>query len=151
MREQVEGWVIAAADECAARSGLRGLLHLAVASETIGDAVQTMVWLVEREEELHPILAEALGEAEDVIAEVDVGAGSEADAATLAQLDFEERHGMSMLAVATAGRWDYRPSQHKRLASGDRLLLSGPAESLETVERMVASREPEDALREARR
>src|SRR5204863_438824 len=66
MREQLELWVLRAGAETVDPSGLRGLLHLGAASEEVGDAAQQLVWLVEQEEEMHPILAVALGEADEV-------------------------------------------------------------------------------------
>ena len=55
MKERLELWVLRAASEQIDPSGLRGLVHLAQASEEIGDAAVQMVWLVEQGEELHPI------------------------------------------------------------------------------------------------
>jgi len=66
MREQLELWVLRAGAETVDPSGLRGLLHLGAASEEVGDAAQQLVWLVEQEEEMHPVLAVALGEADEV-------------------------------------------------------------------------------------
>ena len=66
MREQLELWVLRAGAETVDPSGLRGLLHLGAAAEEIGDASQQLVWLVEEEEEIHPVLAAALGEADEV-------------------------------------------------------------------------------------
>ncbi|MGH2706036.1 MAG: potassium channel family protein [Actinomycetota bacterium] len=139
MREALESWVLDAALEARARQPLRGLLHLAVASESIGDAAQAMVWLIERNEELHPIIAEALGEAEDVVLEADVGAGSPGDGRTLDELDLPEASGMTVLAISRAGRWQYRPTGRTRLRAGDRLVLIGPSEALDDVARLLHS------------
>ena len=57
MRERLEVWVLRCAAEQVDPSPLRGLLHLGGAAEEIGDAAQQMVWLVEEDEEMHPILA----------------------------------------------------------------------------------------------
>src|SRR6266568_4448207 len=62
MNEVLEVWVLRAAQERVDPGGLRGLLHLAQAAEEIGDSAQQMVWLIEEGEELHPILALALGD-----------------------------------------------------------------------------------------
>src|SRR5438105_4876787 len=86
MMERLELWVLRAAQERVDPGGLRGLLHLAQAAEEIGDAAQQMVWLVEEGEELHPILALALGDAEEVVVRVPVAAGSPADGKTLGEL-----------------------------------------------------------------
>ena len=74
MREQLELWVLRAGAETVDPSGLRGLLHLGAASEEVGDAAQQLVWLVEQEEEMHPILAVALGEADEVFVQYPIAA-----------------------------------------------------------------------------
>src|SRR5947199_6200858 len=79
MNERLELWVLRASQDWVDPSALRGLLHLGEAAEEIGDAAQQMVWLVEEGEELHPILALALGDAEEVVVRVPVAAGSQAD------------------------------------------------------------------------
>src|SRR5439155_25183124 len=62
MREQLELWVLRAGADTVDPSGLRGLLHLANASEEVGHAAQQLVWPVQKEEEMHPGPAVALGE-----------------------------------------------------------------------------------------
>ncbi len=86
-----------AAAESRNRPALRGLMHLAVASEGIGDAAQAMVWLIERDEELHPVIAEALGAAEDVVMRVTVMEACPADDKSLGELDLR---GMTPLAFS---------------------------------------------------
>src|SRR5919109_3328862 len=76
MHHELERWVLRAVREGADPDDLRGLLHLAFASERIADAAQEMTWLVEREEEPHPIIAEALAEADEIVAEVVVSGGA---------------------------------------------------------------------------
>ena len=83
MREQLELWVLRAAAETVDPSGLRGLLHLGAASEEVGDAAQQLVWLVEAEEEMHPVLDVALGEADDVVVQYPIAAGSALDGAVV--------------------------------------------------------------------
>src|SRR4051794_30630573 len=81
MKERLEVWVLRSATDHLDPSPLRGLLHLAGAAEEIGDAAQQMVWLIDEGEELHPILAIALGDADEVVVRVPVGAGSTAEGA----------------------------------------------------------------------
>lgn len=139
MREALESWVLDAALEARARPALRGLLHLAVASESIGDAAQSMVWLIERNEELHPIIGEALGEAEDVVLEAELPPESPAAGRTLDELELEETTGMSVLAVSRGGRWQYRPTGRALVEAGDRLVLIGPSEAVDDVERVLGT------------
>jgi uncharacterized protein with PhoU and TrkA domain len=128
MKERLELWVLRAAQEHVDPSRLRGLLHLAQAAEEIGDAAQQMVWLVQEQEELHPILALALGDAEEVVVRVPVAPGSTADGATLRQLRLETETGFYLLAIRRGGRYLYRPRPSVSLQAGDDLIATGPDE-----------------------
>jgi uncharacterized protein with PhoU and TrkA domain len=128
MRERLEVWVLRAAAEHIDPSPLRGLLHLAEESEEIGDSAQQMVWLIERGEEVHPVLAIALGDTDEVIARVPIAAGSALDGRTLRRTEFELETGYYLLAIRRAGRYLYRPRGAVRLEVGDELIAVGPDE-----------------------
>jgi uncharacterized protein with PhoU and TrkA domain len=128
MRERIELWVLRAAHEHLDPSPLRGLIHLSQSAEEIGDAAQQMVWLVEEGEELHPILALALGDAEEVVVRVPVAAGSAVDGRSLAELRLETETGFYLLAIRRGGRYVYRPRANVTLCAGDELIATGPDE-----------------------
>jgi uncharacterized protein with PhoU and TrkA domain len=128
MMERLELWVLRAAQERVDPSGLRGLMHLAQAAEEIGDAAQQMVWLIEQGEELHPILALALGDADEVVVRVPVAAGSQADGRSLRDLCLETETGFFVLAIRRGGRYVYRPQPTVVLAPEDELIATGPDE-----------------------
>src|SRR5215208_2992226 len=67
MRYRLERWVLLAAPRVEDSSRLRGLLHLATASETIADCAMEMVWIVEKGEEVHPVLSAAIGESDEIV------------------------------------------------------------------------------------
>jgi uncharacterized protein with PhoU and TrkA domain len=144
MKERLELWVLRAASELIDPSGLRGLVHLAQASEEIGDAAQQMVWLIEQGEELHPILAMALGEADEVVVRVPVGPGSAADGASLAELRLETETGFYLLAIRRGGRYFYRPRKAVVLAAGDELIATGPDEGHSLLAQICGYRLVED-------
>ena len=128
MKERLELWVLRAAQEHLDPSALRGLVHLAQAAEEIGDAAQQLVWLVEKGEELHPILAIALGDADEVVVRVPVAAGSPADGRSLSDLCMETETGFYLLAIRRGGRYLYRPRKSVVLEAGDELIATGPDE-----------------------
>ncbi len=128
MKERLELWVLRGAQEHVDPSALRGLLHLAQAAEEIGDAAQQLVWLVEEDEELHPILAIALGQADEVVVRVPVAAGAAADGASLASLSMETETGFYLLAIRRGGRYLYRPRAGVILQADDDLIATGPDE-----------------------
>src|SRR3954471_22471524 len=127
MGEQLELWVLRVAAETVDPSGLRGLLHLGAASEEVGDAAQQLVWLVEQEEEMHPVLAVALGEADEVFVQYPIAQGSALDAATVAGTQIGDDTGFHLLAIKRGGRYLYRP-RRITLAAGDEILATGPWE-----------------------
>src|SRR6266850_1068242 len=109
MKERLEVWVLRGAADTLDPSPLRGLLHLGQAAEEIGDAAQAMVWLVEKGEEIHPVLAYAFGESDEVIVWMPVAPGAPLDGKTLAEANLELETGFYLLAVRRGGRYLYRP------------------------------------------
>jgi len=66
LHDELESWVLRSAPEARHPEELRGLLRLANAGETIFDAARDMTWSVEHGEELHPVVAMALEETEEI-------------------------------------------------------------------------------------
>jgi uncharacterized protein with PhoU and TrkA domain len=128
MRERLEVWVLRSASETLEPSPLRGLLHLGAAAEELGDAAQQMVWLVEEDEEMHPVLAIAFGDSDEVITRVPVLPNSFLDGRTLAEANLELQTGYYLLAIRRAGRYLYRPRGPVEILAGDELIGSGPDE-----------------------
>ncbi|MFN8035596.1 MAG: TrkA C-terminal domain-containing protein [Acidimicrobiia bacterium] len=144
MKERLEVWVLRGAAETVDPSPLRGLLHLGGAAEEIGDAAQQMVWLVEQGEEMHPVLAVALGESDEVIVRVPVAPGAPADGATLSELGLELETGYYLLAIRREGRYLYRPRGRVQLAAGDELIACGPDEGHARLAELCGYRVRED-------
>jgi uncharacterized protein with PhoU and TrkA domain len=149
MKDRLELWVLRAAGSLVGTgegdpAPLRGLLHLSQAAEALGDQAQHMVWLVEQKEELHPILALALGESDDVVVRVPVGEGSRADGVTLASLRLDIEPGFHVLAIRRGGRYVYRPGGAVGLLAGDELIASGPDEGHPMLTELLGWRLDED-------
>jgi len=144
MRERLEVWVLRSAAETLDPSPLRGLLHLGGAAEEIGDAAQQMVWLVEQGEEMHPVLAVALGESDEVIARVPVARGAAIDGQTLAEARLERETGCYLLAIRRAGRYLYRPRGGVQIEAGDELIGIGPDEGRARLAELCGYRVIED-------
>jgi uncharacterized protein with PhoU and TrkA domain len=133
MRYRLERWVLLAARHMEDAPRLRGILHLATASEAIADCAQEMVWIVEKGEEVHPVLSAAVGESDEIVLKLRVFPGSPADGRTLGSLRLETETGMHALAVNRGGRWAYRPRDTFTLKGGDSLLATGAPEGLEPL------------------
>jgi uncharacterized protein with PhoU and TrkA domain len=133
MNDRLELWVLRAASTGFEPRQLRGLLRLSAAAEDLGDQAQQMVWLVEQPEDLHPILAIALGETDDVVVQFPVARGSEADGATLALLQLNLEPGFQVLAIRRGGGYVHRPRGQVALMAGDEILARGPYEGRELL------------------
>lgn len=133
LHDELESWVLRAAPEARKPDELRGMLRLAAASEWICDAARDMTWYVERGEELHPVIAMALSEAEEISAEHVVEDGSAAAGRSIKELQIETETGMFVLAVQRGRRWIYRPRAGMILMSDDRVISVGPEEGAEEL------------------
>ncbi|MFP5310275.1 MAG: potassium channel family protein [Actinomycetes bacterium] len=140
----LEGWVLRAAAEMEDPEELRGLLHLAAASERIVDSAQSMTRLAEHEDP-HPIIAQALAEADEIVSDAIVAEGSELEGASLSELRIHTRTGMEILAIERDHRWIYRPRSSRRLQVGDRLLAVGPEEGAPRLRVLAGDDRPEGA------
>ena len=136
MKDHLELWVLRSALGDVEPEQLRGLLHLAEAAEDIGDQAQAMVWLVEKEEELHPILEIALGEAEEVVVRYPVASGCSADGVSLSDLGLNIEPGFTILAIRRGEGYLYQPRGKTRLTSGDEIIASGPEEGQALLARL---------------
>lgn len=145
MREQLELWTLRAASTSLDPRPLRGLLHLGVASESIGDAAVDMVWLVEEKEEIHPVFALSMGESDETVIKAKVEESSHAAGSTLGKLRVEVETGVRVLAIRRKGRWIYRPRGFTRLEPGDELIGVGPPEGEASLAVLVGA--PEAASR----
>jgi uncharacterized protein with PhoU and TrkA domain len=145
MKERLELWVLRSADGQIDPSPLRGLLHLAQASEEITDAAQSMVKLVTDGETLHPILAVAFGDSDEVVVRVPVAVGSAAEGKSLGVLRLETETGFYLLAIRRGGRYIYRPRKEVVLQSGDELIATGPDEGHPILAHLCGYRLIEDA------
>jgi uncharacterized protein with PhoU and TrkA domain len=137
IHDELESWVLRSALEARNPDDLRGLIRLASASEMIFDSAREMTRLVEQGEELHPVIAAALVESDEVGFETVVAGGSPADGKSIKELSVETETGMFVLAVQRGRRWFYRPKPRFVLAAGDRIIAIGPAEGGEELDRLV--------------
>ena len=131
MHDQLETWVLRAAASSQEPSPLRGLLHLAAASEDIGDQASAMVMFVEHGEDVHPVLGVALADADEVVLRVPVAAGSTAEGVRLADLQLDVAPGYTVLAIKTGTTYRHRPTGRDLLSVDDEVIASGPDEGRE--------------------
>jgi len=137
VHDELESWVLRSAPEARNPDDLRGLLHLAHASEMIFDSAREMTRLVEQGEELHPVIAAALVESDEFGHETEVQAEAPADGRSIKELRIETETGMFVLAIQRGRRWTYRPKPTFVLQAGDRVVAVGPAEGADELDELA--------------
>ena len=126
LKNDVETLVIEAGNQVAEPARLRGLLHLATASEVICDAAIGIADVVLRDGTVHPVFGQAIGESDELITTTIVRSGSELTGATLGDLGFEERTGTSIMAIRRNTEWLLAPTGETQLQADDILIARGP-------------------------
>lgn len=140
LKLDLETWVIEAGEHVAEPSQLRGLLHLATASEAIIDAAHDIADIVVREGEVHPVFGRAIRESDELITTTTVAEGSELAEASLGDLELEEQTGMSVMAVRRGdGDWLLAPTGDTRLEARDVIVARGPSEGIDRLRSRAAS------------
>ena len=142
MHHELERWVLRSVGEEDDPDEMRGLLHLAFANERIADAAQEMTRLVEQEDEPHPVIQEALSEADEIVVQEVVSEGASAAGKTLRELQLRTETGMEVLAVQRGGRWVYRPRSSQKLLVGDRVIAVGPEDGVEELAALFGNEPP---------
>ena len=143
IHDELESWVLRSAQEARNPDDLRGLIRLAHASEMIFDSAREMTRLVEQGEELHPVIAAALVESDEVGHETIVQPDSPAAGKSIRELAVETETGMFVLAVQRGRRWSYRPKPGFVFRDGDRIIAIGPAEGGEELDELAGMRREE--------
>jgi uncharacterized protein with PhoU and TrkA domain len=132
LQSRFEAWTLRAASRVDDPVGLRGLVHLAQATEIISDAALEISEGVLRGLSTHPVVAEAVEESDEVFARVTVTPDSELDGVTLGEAEVKTQTGMRVIAVRrgdlvdTDGEgWVVSPGPETRLGAGDVMIAKG--------------------------
>ena len=147
LKSRFEAWTLRAAAHVDDPVSLRGLVHLASATEVISDAALEISEGVLRGLEAHPVVAEAVEESDEVIVRIVVGDGAPLAGATLGDREVKTETGMRVIAVRRgggdavsdegsvdeteggsdewSGEWVVSPSAWTQLRAGDVLLAKG--------------------------
>jgi len=126
LQSALEGWVIDAVPRVEEPHRLRGLLHLARASEAICDAAVDITDAVLRNVPLHPVFGQAIRESAEIIGSATVDAGSSLVGQDVAELELETQTGMVILAIRRGDNWLFDPEPGTTINPNDVLVARGP-------------------------
>jgi uncharacterized protein with PhoU and TrkA domain len=98
---------------------------------------------------MHPVLAAALGETDDVVVQYPVAAGSRLDGAAVGGAQLGDDTGFHLLAIRRSGRYLYRPRGRITVQAGDEVLASGPRDGRAALAEQCGYELPHDGEGEA--
>ncbi|MFC6716498.1 potassium channel family protein [Natrialbaceae archaeon GCM10025810] len=133
LESRFEAWTLRAAADVEDPVSLRGLVHLASATEVISDAALELSEGVLRGLGTHPVVAEAVYESDEVIVRQTVDGGSQLAGATLGEHMVRTETGMRVIAVRRPrgsdgpydDEWEIQPGAASKLEGGDVILAKG--------------------------
>jgi uncharacterized protein with PhoU and TrkA domain len=138
LQSRFEAWTLRAAGRVDDPISLRGLVHLAVATEVISDAALEISEGVLRGIDAHPVLAEAVYESDEVLVKVTIAPESRLDGTTLGGQRLATETGMRVIAVhrgdgtddsgpghRVEDDWVLSPKPTTELGAGDVLIAKG--------------------------
>lgn len=129
LQSRFEAWTLRAASRIDDPVSLRGLVHIAQATETISDAALEISEGVLRGLGTHPVVAEAVEESDEIITRLTIDAGSTLDGATLGEKQVSTETGMRVIGVRRAedadDGWVISPGPETALHKGDVILVKG--------------------------
>jgi len=126
LKSRFEAWVLRAAGRVEDPISLRGLVHLASATEVISDAALEISEGVLRGLDTHPVVAAAVEESDEVIVRVGVGADGRLADASLGDQAVKTATGMRVIAVRRGdGDWVVSPGPETVVHPGDVLIAKG--------------------------
>lgn len=129
LESRFEAWTLRAAARVDDPVSLRGLVHLAGATEVISDAALEIAEGVLRGLGTHPVVAEAVFESDEVVVRVTVAPDSTLAGSTLGEREVSTETGMRVVAVrhanADGDAWEVSPGPDTKLRAGDVFVAKG--------------------------
>ncbi|MGB9987165.1 potassium channel family protein [Salarchaeum japonicum] len=142
LKSRFEAWTLRAAADVPDPVQLRGLVHLATATEVISDAALEISEGVLRGLDTHVVVQEAVEESDEVIVRQPVNAGSALDGTTLGERAVKTETGMRVIAVRRPNRedaWVVQPGPDTPLHAGDVLLAKGTRTGAERLDALASA------------
>jgi uncharacterized protein with PhoU and TrkA domain len=137
LQSRFEAWTLRAAARVNDPVSLRGLVHLANATEVISDAAVEISEGVLRGLGTHPVVEQAVKESDEVIVRQTVAPGSEFDGVTLGDREVKTETGMRVIAVRRSRggerEWVIQPGPTTKLRAGDVFIAKGTRSGAERL------------------
>jgi len=137
LRLQIEISAMLAARTSEDASKLSGIIRVAAAAESISNAAERIADTVLRDIELHPVLKEALEEAEETVERIIVTAKSGIDGMAIKDIRDNEKYAVDILCIKRGGEWIFDPKWDVKLKTEDMVIVTGFKENVEQFKDLV--------------
>ena len=144
LKSRFEAWTLRAAADVPDPVSLRGLVHIATATEVISDAAVEISEGVLRGLDTHIVVQEAVQASDEVVVRVAVEAGSTLAGTTLGEERVKTQTGMRVIAVRRADQgdsdetWVVEPGPATEVGAGDVLLAKGTRSGADRLRDLAA-------------
>jgi uncharacterized protein with PhoU and TrkA domain len=144
LKSRFEAWTLRAAADVPDPVSLRGLVHIATATEVISDAAVEISEGVLRGLDTHIVVQEAVEASDEVVVRVPVEADSVLAGTTLGEERVKTQTGMRVVAVRRgdspneAEAWVVEPGPETAVRPGDVLLAKGTRSGAEKLRALAA-------------
>ena len=143
LKSRFEAWVLRAAGRVEDPITLRGLVHLASATEVISDAALEISEGVLRGLDTHPVVAAAVEASDEVIVRVGGAADGRLADASLGDLQVKTETGMRVIAVRRGdGDWVVSPGPETTVHPDDVLIAKGTRAGADRLADLAGDAEP---------
>ncbi len=135
LRYQIEIRTMVAARDPEDAGKLEGILRIAAAAENISNAAENMADIVLRDIGLHPVVRDALKEADEIVDRVIVKKGSKLAEKTVEDLRKNAKYGMDVISIKRGSDWIFKVEDSEEIKGGDTLIVSGFKENVRALQK----------------
>lgn len=116
---------------------LTAIMRVAQASEEIANAARELADVVKRDVELHPVLRNAIKEADETIVRMAIGKKSEMIGKSLDQLKLATKTGMQIFGLRRGTKWINKVGKKTIIQGNDVVIARGPREGVEPLKKLA--------------
>jgi uncharacterized protein with PhoU and TrkA domain len=113
------------------------VLEIIESTKRVAQAAKNVGKIVIQNEEVHPIIKEALKESDESIVRVVVGRNSVLAKKTLGDVKLRTEAGINIIAIRRKKSWIFRPRKSTKMLKGDILIGIGPKASCRKLCRLA--------------
>lgn len=116
---------------------ITGILQVASAAEAMSNATGDIADLIIRGIDIHPVVREAIANADEKLTRIEVADGSMLAGQKLSELKLPSNIGVWIMAMKRGKSWSVPPTSDMEALPGDILIARGPRDGIECLRKMA--------------